>query len=200
MYSGCIYLATNQTNGAKYVGQTNDFSRRQKEHKYRTKNDKFHNAIQYYGFDSFKWDILQVFCCSTAELLRTKLDEAEMRYIKLFDTYSNGYNLTLGGGGNKGQIHTIESRNKMSAKQRGRIISDETKDKLRLVRLGSVQSKESRQKVSKRIIQTDLNNVYIKTWDSSMDAEREDKFDHSAIIRCCKGKQNYHKNFKFKYE
>lgn len=33
-----------------------------------------------------------------------------------------------------------------------------------------------------------------------MDAEREDKFDHSAIIRCCKGKQNYHKNFKFKYE
>ena len=24
--------------------------------------------------------------------------------------------------------------------------------------------------------------------------------DQSAIIRCCKNKQNYHKNFKFKYE
>lgn len=29
---------------------------------------------------------------------------------------------------------------------------------------------------------------------------RNGNFDHSAIIKCCKNKQNYHKNFKFKYE
>lgn len=47
---------------------------------------------------------------------------------------------------------------------------------------------------------TDINDTYICTWKSAMDAERNGNFDHSAIIKCCKNKQNYHKNFKFKYE
>lgn len=33
-----------------------------------------------------------------------------------------------------------------------------------------------------------------------MDAERNGGFCHSAIIKCCKNKRPYHKNFKFRYE
>lgn len=54
MYSGVIYLATNQLNGHKYVGQTTRFNERLKEHKHSKDKTYFHNAMKKYGFDSFK--------------------------------------------------------------------------------------------------------------------------------------------------
>lgn len=200
MYSGVIYLATNLINGNKYVGQTNNFLRRKNEHKYSSNLTYFHRAIRKYGFNNFKWEILQIFCYSSTELLKRQLNNAEIKYIQLFDTLNNGYNLNEGGGSNTGFKHSEESKHKMSLKQSGRVLKDETKLKLRECRLGTKQTEQQKEKVSKRIIMTDINDTYICTWKSAMDAERNGNFDHSAIIKCCKNKQNYHKNFKFKYE
>lgn len=52
---------------------------------------------------------------------------------------------------------------------------------------------------SKNIVQLNLEGEFIKIWDSIREAEREEFFDHSKIIRCCKNKQKSHKGFKWMY-
>ena len=42
----------------------------------------------------------------------------------------------------------------------------------------------------KSILQFSINGEFIRKWDSIMDVQREYDIDKSAIIRCCKNKQN----------
>lgn len=48
------------------------------------------------------------------------MDELEIYYIEKYDSYNNGYNMTLGGSGSKGCFQTEESRKKISNKAKGR--------------------------------------------------------------------------------
>ena len=48
----CIYKITNLINGKMYIGQTNDFNRRKREHKnkmYGNCSKVLYNAIEKYG-------------------------------------------------------------------------------------------------------------------------------------------------------
>lgn len=51
----------------------------------------------------------------------------------------------------------------------------------------------------KKIIQYSLNGEMINKYNSSMDIERELGFEHSAVLRCCKGKQNTSYGYKWVY-
>lgn len=72
---------------------------------------KFYDAIQKYGWNNFKHDILLKVECSTYEELAFWLDEWEKYYIEKYDSYYNGYNSTTGGSNG---IICEESRIKMS--------------------------------------------------------------------------------------
>ncbi len=52
---------------------------------------------------------------------------------------------------------------------------------------------------SKSIVQLTLEYEFVKIWESTREAEREGDFDHSHIMKCCKGKQKFHKGFKWMY-
>lgn len=54
-------------------------------------------------------------------------------------------------------------------------------------------------KISKRIIQYDINNNYIKTWNCISDVNREFGYDVSAIVKCCKGKNKTAYGYIWKY-
>lgn len=98
-----IYCITNNINNKKYIGQSVNIYYRWKQHKKTAyaktgeKSDTYlYRAIRKYGIDNFSFEIIEE--CQQAEL-----DEKEIYYIKLFDTYNNGYNETAGGSGTKGK-------------------------------------------------------------------------------------------------
>lgn len=99
-----IYCYTNLINNKKYIGQTNNFKRRSKQHR----EDSFmnynearyrqpiHQAIRKYGIENFKIEILE------ENIPTDKIDKKEQYYIKKYNTIApNGYNLTEGGLANK---------------------------------------------------------------------------------------------------
>lgn len=93
-FFGIIYRAYIE-DGRCYVGQTiQSLKRRMYEHKSKSKYNKnhFQNAINKYGFDKFKWEILEY--CSSLE----ELNISEKKWIKIFNSIENGFNIAEGGG------------------------------------------------------------------------------------------------------
>lgn len=92
---GLIYQATNKINGKSYVGQTKfTIEERQLTHIANSKKSKsyFHKAVRKYGFENFKWETL--YTCEDKYL-----DFMEEFFIRAFNTFESGYNLTTGGEG-----------------------------------------------------------------------------------------------------
>lgn len=95
MSYGYIYLITNKVNGKQYVGQTSStIEDRWKKHLDNAKNNPskqiITQAISKYGKENFEIE----------ELARVKvedLNDIEIFFIKKYDTFQNGYNMTIGG-------------------------------------------------------------------------------------------------------
>ena len=91
---------TNKINGKKYIGITRqDIRRRWRAGKgYEKKSQpKFYNAIRKYGWDSFSHEIIEK-DIKTIE----HANEREIYWIKYYNSFKNGYNGTIGGGGTIG--------------------------------------------------------------------------------------------------
>jgi len=93
-----IYLVTNDITSKKYVGFTgNTLCKRKKQHLYSFKSGKktkFYDAIRKYGIENFDWKIIY----QSKDKLHCK-EIMESYFIKEYDTYFNGYNMTMGGDG-----------------------------------------------------------------------------------------------------
>ena len=110
MASG-IYGIHNLINDKWYVGQAVNIRARWNAHKSmlsRNERESIHllRAWQKYGPDAFEWVILE-------ECSPEVLDEREKYWISQKDSYKNGYNRTLGGGGIHGYQITKEHKEKI---------------------------------------------------------------------------------------
>jgi group I intron endonuclease len=139
---GVIYKATNLVNEKSYIGQTiRTLKLRKKQHAwyalYNRDNTYFHSALRKYGVENFDWEVIDE--CVNAE----SLNKMEIYYIGYYDTYNNGYNLTLGGSNlmsekvkkkiseaNKGKKHSEETKRKISQTEKGKKLSEETRRKI----------------------------------------------------------------------
>lgn len=121
---GYIYCATCLTTGKLYFGQTiRLIEKRWKGHTKEARsgsNYKFHRAIRKYGEENFLVEEVLAVSSPTKEKLKAKLDFLEQHFIQKFDTFRNGYNMTLGGEGQFGKLFSEESKRKMSESARKR--------------------------------------------------------------------------------
>lgn len=96
---GYIYSIINNKTKERYVGQTIDLERRKKEHfkdleSNKHLNKKLQNAWNKYGKNNFSFEYQKYDLANKDEL-----NILEKAFIQQYDSYYNGYNLTLGGDG-----------------------------------------------------------------------------------------------------
>lgn len=137
---GGIYCIENLINNKMYIGKSVNIANRWEYHKSRLNrnkhtNQKLQRAFNKYGKDNFKFYVLEL--CDY-ELLNSK----EMFYIKIYDSFINGYNLSVGGDGHNKYEISDETRTKLSnaGKQK---ISEEIKQKISATLKGHVAANKT---------------------------------------------------------
>ena len=122
---------------------------------------------------------------------------------------------------NKGKhgIYSVETLSKMSESRKGIPLSDEVKAKLKgktpwnkdkhtgqipwnkgkknVYSESTIESMIGKKRI--KVNQYDLENNFIKTWDSAREAEKHTNANHSGIIRCCKGLRKTSGNYKWEF-
>lgn len=209
---GTIYKLTSPSNKC-YIGQTINLVERKRTlynpNKYYS-GHRLDNAIKKYGIENFQYEIIIQIVESNKEKLREKLDELEKFYIEKYDSYNNGYNMTLGGSGSNGCFQTEESKRKISEKAKGRKgsmlgrhLTEEQRNKISNFAktrtgeknsfYGKTHSEEAKLKIGRAnsisILQLDLNGNAVTEFPSAKEAARslgKPRAD-SEIIKVCKG-------------
>lgn len=154
-----IYKVVNRLNGKIYIGFDSKWPRRQITHKshYRKINYKFYFAIRKSGWENFEWQVIY----QSKEREHT-LQVMENYFITEYNSFSRGYNSTLGGEGvfglhRKQTLQEKEKRrlsmigNQMGRGNKGKFFSEERKEKLKKPRINDVKplSTEHKQNISK---------------------------------------------------
>jgi len=217
---GFIYKITNKENGMIYIGQTiQTLEDRWRQHRKKSSTCLYlKRAFEKYGIDNF---IFEMICCCDNE----ELDKLEIHYMIEFNSIvPNGYNLREGG--NSGR-HNEETKKKISNALKGRTdifrhqlgkpITEETKKKISdalkgrtdIIRnyfrtTGMHHTEKAKKKMSeshkKKVDQYDLDNNFIKSFDSIADAAIEINTCRDNIGRVCSGRNKTAAGFIWKYK
>lgn len=138
-----IYKITNLENNKIYIGQSINIEERWKDHRtdYLRSDVLLYRAMRKYGIENFKFEVLEE--CAVEEL-----DEREIFYINKYNSYicspnSQGYNMTLGGGGVRGLTLKEESKEKIS-----NTLKELYRDKENHPMYGVARSEETKRKIS----------------------------------------------------
>ena len=139
MISG-IYYIKNNINNKYYIGQSVNIKQRKQQHfaelRHNThRNAYLQNAFNKHGENAFEFKLIKA--CKPRYLNRF-----EKLYIKIYDSYDNGYNLTEGGE----NPPILKGKNNPMY---GRKLPRETKQKISEALKGKKHTPEARQKMSK---------------------------------------------------
>lgn len=141
----CVYMHENRFNGKKYIGVTGQKpTRRWQNGKHYDGNAHFRAAIQKYGWDGFKHEILYT------ELTQAEAERLETELIEKYRTTdpTKGYNLATGGGVNAGFRWSEDARARFSATKLGSQVTPEARAKMSAWHTGRHKSPETRAKMS----------------------------------------------------
>ena len=154
-YSGAAVYMICSPQGTPYIGQTKNFKRRMKSHKSagccakkkRKRSQRVYTsaaAIAKHGWENMEITILERYLVYD----QLFLDKREIHFIAYYDSYDNGYNETLGGGGTSGYRFTKEQKRAMGELRKGKKHKHETKRKISIAQKGRKHSREQDEKHS----------------------------------------------------
>lgn len=195
MVVGVIYRYVSPS-GKSYVGQTTNEPHRRATW-FCTRQHYAGEAIDAarlkYGPENFQYEVLHKKHYFNKKEATEDLDKWECYYIGYFDSYKNGYNLTLGGDlTNRGVVRTDEWRKKQRTAHKGKSPSQETRKKLSEALTGkkhsqeaSISSKEKRRAsgLCQQIGQYDESLKLVKIWSNGSEAAECLKIHSSNIYR-----------------
>lgn len=220
-----VYKHTSPTNKV-YIGISNDPIRRWRNGKGYEKNKYFYKAIQKYGWNNFKHEIL------FTNLTKENACKKEIELIEFYKSTQKkfGYNLSTGGECSAlGVVHSKKSKQQLSEKMKGKnnpfynhIHTEETKKKISESRKnkewdffkGKHHTEESKRKLReshlglydngksvlcKKVCQYNLDGILIKTFDSLTNAAKELNVNKGWLSEIIK-KNKVYKNYKFTYK
>lgn len=177
-----IYYIKNELTNKYYVGQSNNIYKRINEHYRNFLRHEESRHLQYswdlYGNDFFTWDILEI--CSV-----DILNEKEIEYIALLDSYNNGYNLTIGGDGAVGIKFTEEQKKRISEGLKGRVRSKEHSANISASKKKYFETNAMYN--AQRVVCLNTGEIF----DCIRFACNKYNMDVSAVHKCCKGKFSY---------
>lgn len=160
--TGIIYKYTSPS-GKSYIGQTIHPHRRHLQHINCSKDQSnlpFHLALKKYGAENMRYEVLATVDIDDEVEFHKRLDFLERFYIRKFDTYCNGYNLTEGGSGTSGFVVSEETRKLLSRKRKGRVVSEETRRKISEAQKGIPKNPKSIE-LMKQTILDKYKNGYV---------------------------------------
>jgi len=116
------------SDGKSYVGCTTN--ERKRRYAWNWKNNsyggvKIATARKEFGLNAFQYERLYIIITESKDGLVKQLEALETLFIKLFDSYNNGFNTSIGGRGSKG--------NAMPALQKAKIRNSSKKKAVRLI-------------------------------------------------------------------
>jgi group I intron endonuclease len=144
---GYIYLLIDRRNGKKYVGKHNGSKKN-----YWSSGIIPNKICKKYGKEVFDKIIVE------NDVPNHLLNEKEIFYINKYDSFNNGYNLSIGGDGGGEWIYkkTIEEKIKISniksKKLKNRVFSDETKRKMSESAKNKIMTDEHKENIRKAVI------------------------------------------------
>lgn len=213
-----IYIIVHVKSGKVYIGKAENIRKRWHDHKHTLNNGNHHNrylqrAWNKYGEQAFKFQILEY--CSIEHF-----EAREKHYIAIYKVRGLAYNMTDGGEGVLGIVHSSETKKKMSiaanarwesldyraimvAKHKGKTIPLEQRAKMSLAHKGHKPTAEAHEKS----IITNRKN-YIFTSPDGIEYKvngltkfcRENGLSGGAMCNVAKGKRPHHKGWKCRYD
>lgn len=189
-----VYIIENQVNGKKYIGiTTQGIHRRRTEHLSRLnlghRDHKLYQAMRKYGMDNFKmYPLCSVFSKDDLPLL-------EVHFIKLFNTFDRGYNMTCGG-----DVVSDETKQKISKRMKGRNITWGKKIWESRRRNGNegnpkeyvAKGADHVRSVSYKVMFPD---GHIESFKGLRAFSRKHNLSHNLLIATLKNVQHHHKGF-----
>lgn len=189
-----IYSITNEANGKVYIGQTRcGLDRRKSEHISRSnlgeRDHALYQAMREFGVSVFRFDVI----CNA--LKPEYLDDLERQFIEEYDSFRNGYNMTLGG-----DSVSEEGLRKISAALKGRKIT--WYDKIVVSRKANPNRKKAKEFVAKGSANVNARSYLIRFPDGSEQVVTglnqfcaAHKLTKKCLFDILEGKQKHHKGF-----
>ena len=145
-----IYKITNTQTNKCYIGQSSNVSKRFAQHLNALKKNRHHsmhlqNSFNFYGEKAFTFEIIEMCPINI-------LNQREKHWIKYYDSFNNGYNMSVGGETTTlGYKYTDEQRKAKSESRKGKCyITAEGLKRISIAHKGKIVGKETRKKISEQ--------------------------------------------------
>jgi group I intron endonuclease len=126
-----LYKTTNLVNGKVYIG-VHKLANTSKSKKYLGSGKTIKAAIEKYGRANFTRDTLAEFSCAE-DVYKAEAEIVTLAFCNRIDTY----NIKTGGEGGRGVILPNETKAKMSAARKGKVLSEQHKINLSISKKGN---------------------------------------------------------------